>query len=282
MSFGTVAILGPGLIGGSLALAITERKLADKLVIWARRKESLQALEKHFPDALLTNEQKPAVKSADLVILCVPIESLGEHAGIIADALKANAIVTDVGSVKGSVVRELTGKLAGKARWVGSHPMAGSEKAGFAAARADLFQGATVVVTPTGETDAAALATVTAFWQACGGNVKTLSPTEHDRLVAQVSHLPHLLASVLVEQTETAALALAGGGFRDSTRIAGGPPDLWSEILAANATEIAPALRSLIARLEIVADDLAALPEPSAASRLRKLLEDAQNRRRQL
>jgi predicted dinucleotide-binding enzyme len=152
MNFGTVAILGPGLIGGSLALALAERGLAKRLMIYARSPRALDEIRLAGVDAELTQNPSEAVRDADVVILCVPIEAMAGLVHEFRDALKPTALVTDVGSVKGSVDRDLAPLLEGRALWIGSHPMAGSEQAGFSAARADLFVNAAVVVTPTKQT----------------------------------------------------------------------------------------------------------------------------------
>jgi prephenate dehydrogenase len=261
MSFGTIAILGPGLIGGSLALALAERGLAGKLVIWARKEDSFPAIREKLPQATLTTDIIEAVRTADIVVLCVPIETMKGLVEKFADALKPTALVTDVGSVKESVDREIAPLLAGKALWVGSHPMAGSEQAGFAAARANLFRGAFVILTPTNQTQKQAEQRAEEFWSLpeIGGRIVKIPPQNHDIKVAQISHLPHLLAAVLVNHVQHAdseALQLVGGGFRDTTRIASGSPELWAEILSANARAVAHALNPFIEELKTLKNNL--------------------------
>ena len=224
MKFGTVAILGPGLIGGSLALALAERDLAKRLMIYARSPHALDAIRTAGVDAELTGNPSEAVRDADVVILCVPIEAMPGLVHEFRDALKPTALVTDVGSVKGSVDRDLAPLLDDRALWIGSHPMAGSEQAGFAAARADLFEGAAVIVTPTPHTQKGAEQRAEAFWKALGARVVSLSPEIHDRYVAQISHVPHLLAAALVCHASKEARELAGGGFRDTTRVVSRKP----------------------------------------------------------
>src|SRR5271154_2753779 len=152
MNLGTVAILGPGLIGGSLALALAERGLTKRLSIYARSPRALDEIRLAGVDAELSTNPSEAVREADIVILCVPIEAMPGLVHEFRDALKPKALVTDVGSVKGSVVRDIEPLLEGRALWIGSHPMAGSERGGFAAARPDLFDGTTVILTPTQRT----------------------------------------------------------------------------------------------------------------------------------
>jgi prephenate dehydrogenase len=252
MTFGTVAILGPGLIGGSLARALAERGLADRLTIYARSARALDEVRAAGVAAELTDRPGEAVRDADVVLLCVPIEAMAGLVREFRDALKPTALVTDVGSVKGSVDREIAPLLRDRALWIGSHPMAGSEQAGFTAARADLFEGAAVILTPTEQTPKEAERRAEQFWSALGGRIVRLSPQAHDDAVAQISHAPHVAAAVLAASVPAEALELAGGGFRDSTRIAAGSPELWSEILSANGPAVAHHLRRLIRDLETV------------------------------
>ena len=279
MTFGTVAILGPGLIGGSLALALAERGLSKRLMIYARSPHALDEIRAAGVEAELTGNPGEAVAEADVVILCVPIEAMAKLVHEIRDALKPTALVTDVGSVKASVVREIAPLLEDRALWIGSHPMAGSDQSGFAAARADLFEGAAVVLTPDQHTQPEAERRAELFWRALGGRVIRLNPEEHDDRVAQISHLPHLLAAALVNHASPEARDLAGGGFRDTTRVASGSAELWTEILAANAGAVAPRLRRFIAELGELEKMLS---RPADKSSLRAALEKAQMGRSEL
>jgi prephenate dehydrogenase len=281
MSFGTVAILGPGLIGGSLALALAERGLASRLYIYARSPHALDAIRLAGVDAELTGNPSEAVREADVVILCVPIEAMAALVKECRDALKPTALVTDVGSVKGSVDTAIAPLLEGRAQWIGSHPMAGSEQSGFVAARADLFENAAVIVTPTPKTAPQAQARAEEFWRALGGRVFALSPADHDLAVADISHVPHLLAALLVANANPKSLPLAGGGFRDTTRVASGSPDLWTEILWANRGVLAKNCAAWSSQLEKI-QRLFHADDPAAKSELFKLLENAQSVRSQL
>jgi len=253
MNFGTVAILGPGLIGGSLALALAERGLAKRLMIYARSPRALDEIRLASVDAELTGNPSEAVRDADVVILCVPIEAMAGLVHEFRDALKPTAFVTDVGSVKGSVVRDIAPLLEDRALWIGSHPMAGSERGGFAAARPDLFEGATVILTPTKQTSREAQRHAEKFWTALGSKLAILSPEKHDQMVAAISHIPHLIAAALVNHAVTFGdLDLAAGGFRDTTRVASGSPDLWAEILLANNQAVGEQIDHLIRDLQAV------------------------------
>jgi prephenate dehydrogenase len=246
-----IAILGPGLIGGSIALAL-RRADGSHVTLWARRAEAVsEALAAGCADAV-TADLAAAVNDADLVVLCVPVGAMAGLAAKIAPVISRECIVTDVGSVKGPVLAELRPIFRGGGRFVGSHPMAGSEHTGLAAARANLFAGATCIVTPDAETDAAALAEVAEFWQRLGCRVVELPAAEHDECVALVSHLPHLLAATLINTVAARnehAFRVVGPGFRDTTRVASGPTAMWREILRENSAAVLPAIDALIAKL---------------------------------
>ena len=277
MNLGTVAILGPGLIGGSLALALAERGRADQLRIYARKDTTFPEIKKRIPQAHLTTDVVEAVRGADVVVLCVPIETMAGLVKQFADALKPTALVTDVGSVKESVDQALAPLLAGKALWIGSHPMAGSEKAGFAVARPDLFMGAKVILTPNGKNQEA-LERAEKFWREVGGVTLQVAPFDHDRFVAHISHLPHLAAAALVNATRNDFFRAAGPGFRDTTRVASGSPDLWTGIILDNRAKIIEALDSLILELGKMSSAL----KKDDESRLREMLQSAHDQRAKL
>jgi prephenate dehydrogenase len=280
MKFGTVAILGPGLIGGSLALALAERGLSKRLMIYARSPRALDEIRLASVDAELTGNPSEAVSEADVVILCVPIEAMAGLVHEFRDALKPTAFVTDVGSVKGSVVRDIEPLLENRALWIGSHPMAGSERGGFAAARADLFEGATVVLTPTKYTPRDAQRRAEKFWKALGSNLAILSPEKHDQMVAAISHIPHLIAAALVNHAVTFGdLDLAAGGFRDTTRVASSSPELWAEILLANGEAVGGQIDHLIRDLRTIEIALKNQDKPAAKSLLLATLKAAHDAR---
>jgi prephenate dehydrogenase len=205
---------------------------------------------------LATLDLQRAVEGAELIVLCTPIAQLRPLVEQMLPALKPGAIVTDVGSVKGSVVRELEALVAkGGGHFVGSHPMAGAEKMGVAAARADLFVGAVCVITPTGEANQAAVRKVERLWKAVGARVLRLAPQAHDDLVSRSSHLPHVVAAQLVnlvlgpEHSKEQGM-LCANGFRDTTRIASGSPEMWRDIALANGKNLSRALARFTAGLQ--------------------------------
>lgn len=244
-SLRSVAVLGLGLLGGSLCHALRATANPPTLTGYAHRASTLARAREIGLADVLTDDLPAAVGGADLVVLCSPVGTFEALLRGVAPYLKSGAIVTDVGSTKRSVCRLARELLPSHARFVGSHPMAGGERAGADHARADLFRGATVIVTPEEHTDPAAAPTVADFWTALGSRVLTLSPETHDRLVASVSHLPHCTAAMLVSLQTPTSVDLAGNGYRDSTRIAAGDPDLWRDILIDNRDHIAAALRAL-------------------------------------
>ena len=246
-----LAILGPGLLGGSIALA-ARRAGGFHVAAWARREEAVAQMKARALVDVASTELAVVLEGADLVVLCVPIGVMGALAAQIAPLLSPRTVVTDVGSVKAPVVAELSELLAGRAQFVGSHPMAGSEKTGLEAARADLFDGAACIVTPEGRTDGAAIAAVHQFWQTLGGRVLELPPAEHDEIVALISHFPHLLAATLVNVVaakNAEAFQFFGPGFRDTTRVASGPPAMWAEILRSNQVAVRAAVEAMIEKL---------------------------------
>lgn len=277
MSLTKISILAPGLIGGSVALATARAHPNADLFIWARRRESLPPIQKSVPKAK-TGTDLSGVAGSDLVLLGAPASALAELARSFLPHLSTNTLVTDVASVKVPVEKELSPLLQGRARWIGSHPMAGSEEAGFSAARADLFQNATVILTPTTSTPGPTTREVSEFWKSLGARVAELNPEEHDRQVSRISHLPHVVAATLVRAAGHAGLPLAGPGFRDTTRVAAGPAPLWAEILLSNRGEILAGLKEFQGQLQ----DLEKALENRDSSALTNFLEDAAKIRRTL
>lgn len=246
--FDRLAILAPGLLGASVAQAAIRFGAARSVVVWARRPETRVELRAQSWVAAVADTPEAAVAQAHLVVLCPPVDRIVPLIGQIAPALAAGAIVTDVGSVKAEICRAATAALAGTAaRFVGSHPMAGSEKTGWAHGSADLFVRRTVFVTPREDTAPAATEAVVAFWRALEAEVALVAPDAHDEIVAHISHLPQVLASTLcaaLGRRDPRWRLHAGGGLRDTTRIAGSDPRLWRTILEQNRDEVLRALRA--------------------------------------
>ena len=203
-----------------------------------------------------TTDLLAAVSNADLVILCTPLAQMRALAEAILPALKRSAIVTDVGSVKAGVVRDLEALIQKTgAHFVGSHPMAGGEKMGVRAARADLYHNAVCIVTPTKNSHAAAVRQLEQFWQALGSRTMRLAAAEHDLLVSRTSHLPHVAAAalaglVLNPKHSPLQTGLCASGFRDTTRVASGSPEMWRDIALANRKNVARSVEALMAELK--------------------------------
>ena len=276
-----LTILGPGLLGGSIGLAARHVKAARSIVVWARRPDAVDKVWKLGIANEATDNLDKAVAEAELVVLATPIGVMQELAEKMKPAMPDGCIVTDVGSVKYPVVNALTYTLNGKARFVGSHPMAGSEQSGIEAARRDLFQDAVCIVTPRDDTNPAALRLVFNFWKALGCSVATLTPEMHDVVVARVSHLPHIVAAALVNVVcadGSKALDFVGPGFKDVTRVASGTPEMWTEICMENRDEIGRALDALLDEL----DKVRAMLKNADAIELRTTLKRAKHLRDEL
>ena len=248
-----LAILAPGLLGGSVAMAAKARDAAKRVTIWARRSEVRLQLEKQpWCDAVAATPGE-AVRDAQVVVLAAPIEKIIELARAIAPPVGPGCTVTDVGSTKGALTRACLAALDGRAHFVGAHPMAGSEKTGWENGSADLFQNRVCFVTPLATTDANATERIIRLWSDLGSSVTTVSPDEHDEIVAHISHLPQALATTLctfLSQRPARWRNYSGGGLRDTTRIAGSDAAMWVEIFRSNRDEVLRALRGLQTELE--------------------------------
>ena len=266
-----LAIVGVGLLGGSVAKAARAGGLARRIVGVGRDIARLQPAIDDGSLDVATIELETGVREADFILLAAPVLAIEGLLERMWRAAPDGTVITDVGSTKRNIVRAAE-RLAARRplAFVGSHPLAGSEQSGYGVARADLFRGATVVVTPTEGTELGALKRVTEFWEALGARVSSLDPEAHDRTVAAISHLPHLIACALVDgagRVEPAALELAARGFRDTTRIAAGDPDVWTEIFLANRDALSAsvgAFREALAALQRAID--AGAPEPLRAA----------------
>jgi cyclohexadieny/prephenate dehydrogenase len=258
MKITTLTIVGVGLIGGSIGLAAKRRKVAERVIGAGRRQASLkQALAVGAIDEG-SLDSATAVQRADLAIFCTPVDCIAEQVLRSAPGCSPGTLLTDAGSTKAEIVRSIEGRLPQGVHFVGSHPLAGSEKQGPEHADADLFEGRLTVVTRTAFTDPQALEWIKAFWQALGSRVRVMEPEEHDRALALTSHLPHLLAAALSGILPPELHELAAGGFRDTTRIAAGSPGLWTAIFTQNQSAVLEAMRQLDIQLARFREALAA------------------------
>lgn len=277
-----LVIFGVGLIGGSLALALKRTSPSLHIVGVGRSGDNMQKAI----DLGVINEAEPdpiaAIAGADVVVIATPVAQTPIILKLIENHLEAGTVVTDAGSTKGDVIACAKEILGSKFRqFVAGHPIAGAEKSGVTAARADLFDNKNVVLTPAQETDLQALATISQLWQIAGARVTEMSAEEHDAIFAAVSHMPHLLAFALVDDLASRSNAkqlfsFAAGGFRDFSRIAASSPEMWRDISIANRD----ALLSEISAYQIEMALLKSLLENNDAAGLQALFERASEARR--
>ena len=239
--FSRVALIGIGLIGSSLAHVIRKKKLAGEITGYARSEATRStALELGLVDKIYPTAAEAAA-DADLVILCSPVGTYGALAAEIAPALKSGAILTDVGSVKGAVVKDVLPHVPAGVYFIPGHPIAGTEQSGPESGFAELFINRWCILTPLPDADVAAVERLAAFWRACGSNVELMTPEHHDLVLAITSHLPHLIAYNIVstaadleEVTSSEVIKYSAGGFRDFTRIAASDPTMWRDVFLNN------------------------------------------------
>ena len=240
-NFDRIALIGFGLIGGSIARAAREQGLAKEIVTTARSAASrARVVELGVVDRVVETNAE-AVKGADLVILCIPVGACGAVAAEIAPHLKPGAIVSDVGSVKAAIVKDMAPYLPASVHFVPAHPVAGTENSGPDSGFAELFINRWCILTPPEGTDTDAVEKLRAFWSAIGAKVEIMTPEHHDLVLAITSHLPHLIAYTIVgtadelaQVTSSEVIKFSAGGFRDFTRIAASDPTMWRDVFLAN------------------------------------------------
>jgi prephenate dehydrogenase len=245
--FQRIAIVGVGLLGGSLGMAIRKRGLAAEVVGIGRNPVRLATAKRLKAITSSTTFLKEGISGCELAIVCTPVQSIADKVHQITEVADGPILITDVGSTKTASVKELDRLQESRAwpndaRFVGSHPIAGNEKSGVEHGSAELFVGRAVVVTPSANTKPSDTKAIQAFWTALDAKVMLLSPAEHDVAMAAVSHLPHLLASAIAASTPERYLELCGTGWQDTTRIAAGDPQLWQGILQSNRENLLASL----------------------------------------
>ncbi len=268
----TVLVVGLGFMGGSLAAALTA---AGWPVLLHHRRPEVAQDAQELGYGRQAGELHAAMHQVQLAVVCTPVSTIADQVRQLA-AMGGDALLTDVGSVKGPLCSELA-ELGRAGRFLGSHPMAGSHLQGLAHARADLFRGCTTAVTPVPGTPPRALDLVERLWQAVGSRTQRIAPHEHDRAVAEASHLPHIAAALAAAGLGEQAVALAASGFRDTTRVAGGDPALWADILLCNRLAVTAGLQTASQRLRAL---LGLLEEGDQAAVAAWLAEGREGRRR--
>lgn len=272
--FQRAAILGVGLIGGSVALGLRRKGLAARVVGVTRSAEKAEHLVRLGVVDEATAALDAGADGADLVVACTPVGSIAE--GIVAAAgVAPGALLTDAGSTKAQIVEAVVGRLGPSARFVGTHPLAGGHRTGPEAARPDLCDGATTIVTPHDGADPEAVGAVCDLWRDLGCRVETMAPDAHDRLVAVTSHVPHIAAAAVAATTPEASLPFAATGWSGTTRVAAGSPALWRDILLTNRQAIADGVDALLDHLRAYREALA----EADAERIEQLLDEGRRRR---
>ena len=247
---GNVAIVGVGLIGGSIGLALRQRNLAENVIGIGRRQVSLRIARRVGAITHTTIDIAKGVAQADLVVICTPVGHIAEHALEAARHCPEGTLITDAGSTKERIVAGLDNQLPRGCRFLGGHPIAGGEKTGANYAKAELFDGRVTVLTPTKNTRAEDYDLLESFWQGMGSVVVQMSAEEHDRALAVTSHLPHMAAAALANTVPENYFRFAGSGLLDSARLASGDPELWRQILLQNRDNVLKALEQFGGQLQ--------------------------------
>ena len=275
MDFGVVAIVGTGLIGGSIGLCLKERGLATTIIGVGHRKVSINKALKINAIDEGTLDVEDAVKQADIIILATSVSLIPDYAKKIIPLMKKSAILTDVGSTKDYIVSQVNSEIKStcdgkRPDFIGAHPLAGSEQRGIESARPDLFEGSVCVLTPTSLNSKKNITRLSNMWKALGAKISVMAPSKHDEILALVSHLPHFVASSLAGVIEEKHWQFAASGLRDTTRIASGDPELWLSISQQNKKEIIEALRCFSEEVECMINDLEKGNDRKLLGRLKK------------
>ncbi|MDR3109301.1 MAG: prephenate dehydrogenase [Planctomycetaceae bacterium] len=282
-----ILIIGTGLIGASIGLAAKRAGVADCVVGVGRRQTNLDAAIERgavdytfcdLADAIRHDTTNNTTNTDELIIVCTPVGSIVEQVRNAASLVKQPTLITDAGSTKSAICEQLADTLPNSCRFVGSHPIAGSERGGAAAGLTDLFDNRTTIITPSANSFAADVSLLENFWQALGSRTVIMNPQSHDRVLSRTSHLPHLLAATLTNLLTPHEREFVGTGFLDMTRIASGSPTMWHDIVAANAEMILDACSSIVTNIE----QLKSYIEAADYENVTKLLERAKTVRDEL
>ena len=273
-----ITVIGLGLLGGSITLAILRRLSGVRVIGYTHRPSTRRRARQLAVATEIANDMAESVSRADLVIIATPVCTFEEIFRAIADALPAGCIVTDVGSTKVLAHRWATKRLPKTSYYVGSHPIAGSEQRGVEFARDNLFERTTCILTTTQETNRKAVQTLKRFWSSLGCSVRLMTQVEHDRILANVSHVPHIVAAALTNASDSEELKLASTGFIDTSRVASGPANIWADVLLTNANNTTRGIDKVTAELA----KLKTAIRRENKKQIEKLLEKARNKREAL
>ncbi len=276
--FGQVTIVGLGLMGGSLGLSLKRRRLASRVMGVSRSASTVRHAKRMGAIDDGTVSLEDGVRDAQLVVLATPVDTIVPLAQRAARAMPSSSIITDVGSTKHVIVEALERTGSSRVAFVGTHPLTGSEQRGLGASRADLYDDATCIVTKTSRSNRRAVETVTRFWRVLARRVLVMDPRRHDRLLAEVSHVPHMLAFALIEAASAEALATAPRSFLDLTRVAKSDADLWDDILISNRHAVLAGIR----RVEAESKRIQRLLRRQDAHGLRQIFSHAQTIRQRI
>jgi prephenate dehydrogenase len=270
-----ISVIGLGLLGGSIALAARQRMPGIRVIGYSHRASTRARARDLGAGTEIVDDLAAAIHTADLVVLATPISTFERYFADISKHIPAGCIVTDVGSTKVMPHQWAEQRLDKRAHYVGSHPVAGSEQRGVEFARDDLFYQARCILTATQTTNRAAVKSLRTFWSALGCSIQVMNPLEHDRVFANISHVPHVLAAGLVNASDDGDMRFAGKGFLDSTRIASGSPTIWTDVLMANSENIADGIDRTIAELRKLQKAI----RSNARQEIARLLEAARKKR---
>ncbi len=276
--FKKAVIIGPGLIGGSIGYGLLQKKIAHEVVGVARKQKTLSRARAGGMISSGTTSLRAAVRGADLVVIAVPVFTAARIMSELSALVDPACLIFDVASAKQELVSQARTVFPPKIRFVGTHPLAGSEKSGPENARSDLFKNSICFITPDSQTSKSAVRAVTQIWRLLGSRPICVSPQEHDRIVAMISHLPHLIAVLMMNTVDPKLLNLSGSGFRDVTRVAAGEVEMWNDIFLSNRHSVLEAL----ATYETVLREFKQALRKKDSPHLTLLLEKAARRRRKL
>jgi prephenate dehydrogenase len=275
--FDKIAIIGVGLIGGSIGLSARTKRLCPKIVGIGRRQVSLdKAIQKSAIDKG-TLSMEEGIKDADLIIIATPVGRVKEKMLQAFRYAKKGAIIIDVNSTKQDILDSANKRVRKEVYFVGTHPMAGSERSGISSSEADLFNKTVCIITPDKTTDSNALEKIKVFWQSLGAEVVLMPAKAHDIMVSRVSHLPHLLAYALCNTVSGKELAIAGSGFRDTTRIAKSSPEMWAEIFIQNKQSLLKSITIFEQNLRMLKTDISRGKKPVLTAKLKRAMKKREN-----
>ena len=269
--FRRVTIIGVGLIGGSIGMCLRQKKLTERVVGITRRKNGIEKLIESKAVDEATDDLAEGIARSELVIVATPVGAIVEQVKSLVPLVKPGTIIMDVGSSKAEVVNTVEKILPRGIYFVGTHPLAGSQKSGVQHARADLFEKTVCVLTTTPKTHPTAFRKIREFWRSLGCEVKIVSPLDHDLILARTSHVPHIITMALVGLLESGDESFVASGFRDTTRIAGSDPQIWRDILLTNKKPILKALRGFNAQLDRFIEFIEKKDEEKLVQELEKL-----------